>query len=106
VISATSPAMGACSCGEPRPPHSWRYGWARGYCGTCYRRWARQGFPRGGPLPPAPRAPRASRAARIEDYTELRSWGVPDTRAAERLGVSTRTVLRYKQQLRQKAGAP
>lgn len=37
---------------------------------------------------------------RLEDYLELRSWGVDDDEAAARLGVTTRTLTRYKAHLR------
>jgi hypothetical protein len=37
----------------------------------------------------------AIRAGRIEDYQELRSWGLTRREAAERLGVTLRTVDRY-----------
>lgn len=95
--------MSECAnCGEPRPPKGgWRKGWACGYCPACYKRWRRHGSPAGGPPPPRPRAPRAARAGRVEDYTDLRSWGIPDSQAAERLGVSVRTLLRYKRDLRE-----
>jgi hypothetical protein len=43
---------------------------------------------------------RAHRAARVEDYQELRSWGLTRAQAAWRLGVSYRTVMRYEVTLR------
>jgi hypothetical protein len=35
------------------------------------------------------------RAGRIEDYAELRSWGLTRRQAAARLGVTLRTLDRY-----------
>ena len=78
------------NCGEPRPEKAYLHGWRRDYCGPCAKRWHRHGYPPEGPPPPW-----ASRAARVEDYTDLRSWDVPDSQAAERIGVSTRTLERY-----------
>ena len=43
---------------------------------------------------------RQQRRARIEDYTELRSHGLTRTQAAERMGVSYRTIMRYERTLR------
>jgi hypothetical protein len=37
----------------------------------------------------------AIREGRVEDYAELRSWGLTRAQAAERLGVSYRTAMRY-----------
>ena len=84
------------SCGRPQPERAWLENWACGYCGTCYKRWRRHGSPPEGPPPPSRRAPRASHVALLEDYAELRSWGVQDEEAAQRLGVSPRTIERYK----------
>lgn len=42
---------------------------------------------------------------RLEDYLELKSWGVPDDEAARRLGVTTRTLQRYEAHLRATTGA-
>ena len=99
-------AAGPCvSCGRARPPAAWRHSWRQGYCGTCYKRWSRHGFPPGGPPRPAartdPRSPWGSRLGRIEDYADLRAWGVPDEQAAVRLGVSARTLDRYKQAMQE-----
>lgn len=95
--------MSECkACGKPRPPRSaLRPGWGCGYCNSCYRRWVRQGRPADGPVPRKPRGPRADRIGRIEDYAELRSWGVADSEAAQRLGVSPRTLQRYKSSQRE-----
>lgn len=45
----------------------------------------------------------AIREGRVEDYAELRSWGLTPAQAAERLGVSYRTVMRYQTALRSAA---
>ena len=39
--------------------------------------------------------------ARLQDYTDLRSWGLTRLQAAERMGVTLRTVERYERALRQ-----
>ncbi len=38
--------------------------------------------------------------ARMEDYAELRWWGLTQAQAAARLGVSERTAQRYEAELR------
>jgi hypothetical protein len=38
---------------------------------------------------------------RVEDYADLRSWGLTREQAAVRLGVTMRTVLRYDAALRE-----
>ena len=43
------------------------------------------------------------RAARVEDYAELRSWGLTRVQAAQRLGVCERTAWRYEAGQRQVA---
>jgi hypothetical protein len=48
------------------------------------------------------RAYSAQRAGRIEDYAELRSWGLTRQEAAARLGVTLRTLDRYDADLRQR----
>jgi hypothetical protein len=48
------------------------------------------------------RAYSAQRAARVEDYAELRSWGLTRREAAARLGVTLRTLDRYDADLRQR----
>jgi hypothetical protein len=40
------------------------------------------------------------RRRRIEDYADLRAWGLSRREAAERLGVDIRTTLRYDRDLR------
>lgn len=76
-------------------------GWSAGkhtgvYCCPEHRR-TRTGFS----APAANRAYSAIRAARLEDYAELRSWGLRREQAAARLGVSVRTAERYDAELRQ-----
>jgi hypothetical protein len=48
------------------------------------------------------RARTAIRNGRIEDYAELRSWGLSRREAAARLGVTLRTLDRYDADLRQR----
>ena len=78
---------------------------ARDYCGTCYGRWAYHGYPQEGPPSPVLSVAPAERAGRIEDFVELRSWGVSREEAARRLGVSLRTVERYDAALRAQGAA-
>lgn len=71
-------------------------GWhaARGWRHACYQRWVYAGQPAGGP--PA----KGAAADRVEDYAELRSWGLTRQAAADRLGLSIRTLQRYDQRLK------
>ncbi|TDD32468.1 hypothetical protein E1287_22535 [Actinomadura sp. KC06] len=80
-------------------------GWhsSNGWRHACYQRWVYAGRPDSGPPPPRRAGRGAEAASRIEDYVELRSWQVPREEAAERLGVSIRTLFRYDRRL--KAGA-
>lgn len=48
------------------------------------------------------RAWSAIRAGRVEDYAELRSWGLTRQQAADRLGVCLKTAERYDADLRQR----
>jgi hypothetical protein len=48
------------------------------------------------------RARMAHRLTRVEDYAELRSWGLTRPEAAARLGVTLRTADRYDAELRQR----
>jgi hypothetical protein len=92
-----------CACGCGRERGSWRSGARRGYRTCCYRRWADAGFPAGGP--PAPRhAPGGwgTRAGRLEDYVFLtREQRLPVAEALARMGLSSRTVQRYENALRE-----
>lgn len=90
----------ACGCGRRRPHHS------RGLVERCWKRHKYNNtidlFPRTMPVPP-PRpmrliSPRV--AGRIEDYVELRSWGLSRAEARERVGVTDRTVSRWHTHLR------
>ncbi len=85
---------GGCRCGCGRPVFRWDLG------RTCYRRWLRWGRPAEVP-PPRMRGRSRSRAARLEDYSELRSWGEGVSRAARRVGISERTAWRYEAERRQ-----
>lgn len=84
---------------------------ACGYCRRCYERWHRAGRPQTGPPPPTPRSARvaarnrAFRAARLEDYADLRSWGVPVRQAAMRVGVTLATAAIYEAEIREQSVA-
>jgi hypothetical protein len=90
-------------CGER--PGRWRGTRAHGYCIRCFKRWMDHGYPASGP-PPLRRGagPKQGRGARIEDYIELRSWGLSQAEAARRLGVVRRTVVRYERAARAGSG--
>lgn len=45
-------------------------------------------------------APQTRFEAALEDYSDLRSWGLTRRQAAERMGVTPRTVERYEAALR------
>lgn len=47
-------------------------------------------------------APQTKFEARLEDYADLRSWGLTRRQAAERMGVTLRTADRYEATLRQR----
>lgn len=76
------------------------YAGFRGYCPRCYCRWRDHGYPESGP--PAERVQVVGRSAagRLEDYAELRSWGLTLAEAATRMQVTRRTVQRYEAALR------
>lgn len=84
-----------CSQGDGRPVK------AHGWCKPCYQRWLCHGRPEDGPPPPGTRG--NSCEGRVEDYTELKSWGLTRQQAAARLGVTLRTIVRYEHRLRQVA---
>lgn len=72
--------------------------WAcRGLCGTCYRRWANQGFPGNGPVAAgrSPRPDKLHREARLATYRELVAQGVSTADICQRLGVTRRSLTRY-----------
>lgn len=94
-----SPRPCACGCGRIIPA-----GRRGRFAVSCYERWQRAGKPASGPPPPMPAAPQlaiarerstAARLGRLEDYSELRSWGVSVKDAARRTGVTERTAWRY-----------
>lgn len=47
-------------------------------------------------------APQTAFEARLEDYAELRNWGLTRAQAAQRMGVTLRTADRYEAVLRQR----
>lgn len=46
-------------------------------------------------------APQTAFEARLEDYSDLRSWGLTRRQAAERMGITLRTADRYERALRE-----
>jgi hypothetical protein len=83
-----------CGCGRPAPD----------LADACQRRWRYHGRPEILP-PPVQRGNDRRRQERIEDYLELRSWGVSREEAARRLCVSFRTIERYDRALRDESRA-
>jgi hypothetical protein len=96
----------ACGCGQTGP-HA-----GRGLLTRCYRRARHHGqlelYPRR-PIDSRTRDQlittlkqihRQLRVARMEDYVDLREWGVPRRAAEERLGVTDRTTQRWHATLR------
>lgn len=81
------------ACPAERPEDASYAGWRGPYCATCNRRWQRQGRPEGGPRPSRQRAS-GSFTDRLEDYAELRSWGVSVAEAAVRVGISLDAAVR------------
>lgn len=79
-----------------------------GLCRGCHIRWDAAGRPASGPPPRIPAvlsgfdgavARIEEKRERLEDYADFASWGEIDEVAAQRLGVSVRTVHRYRTQL-------
>lgn len=87
------------TCPAPRPPQAWRHGWRGPWCHRCSERWRYAGRPESGP-PPSRQQVGGPRYGRVEDYAELRSWGLSLEQAAARLGVTYRSALRYQAVLR------
>ena len=97
----------ACGCGQSGP-HA-----ARGLLEACYRQALGRGEHARCPNRPVDaqtrqqltenlrRVHQQRRTARIEDYADLRSWGLTRAQAAQRLGVSDRTTVRWNRTLRQ-----
>lgn len=78
------------NCGKDREPRDG----ARGWCQKCYRRWTRAGRPETGP--PDPQFARDLKG-HLEDYRQLVFSGVTEVDVlAQRIGVSVRTVKRYR----------
>lgn len=96
-----------CSNCHRTRPHG-----GHGWCDTCADRWRSNGRPADGPPPARPRAENARGAfaavaaraharmqVRMENYAELAAAGLNRREAAERLGVSLRSIERYRDQL-------
>ena len=84
-------------CGRERPDDGRHTG--RGLCARCYARWQGRGFTGPGPGPEwVPQAERAREYAHI--ITALSA-----AQSARALGVSSRTVTRWRKALRQEAAS-
>ena len=96
---------GACeSCGAPLHPvdgESRKHA-ARGLCWPCYRAERKPLAVAACPDPEPDETPQTAREARMEDLAELLSWGRPIREAAERVGVTERTALKYVAELRER----
>lgn len=92
--------MNCGHCGARRPHGAHRIGWRCGLCRCCYRRWQNHGYPAAGPPAERVQVAGGSAAGRLEDYAELRSWGLSSAEAATRMKVTRRTVQRYEAVLR------
>ncbi len=87
-------------CGKPSRYVSSVGGIARA-CGNCRATWRRRGRPV--LMEPAPSFTR-DREGHMEDFLFLRPLGLSNPQMAKRLGVSERTVTRYRRAAREAAG--
>lgn len=78
-----------CRCCGQMKPHS-----GHGLCGTCYSRWRHEGFAGSGPS--SPQVTASAEKARLHETAITR---LPTRRAAEQLGVTVRTVQRWRRTL-------
>lgn len=92
---------GECTaCGNEREIRAVRRGW----CGSCYRAWQRAGKPDSGP--PRPRWSRDP-DGHMEDTIFLLKAGETDNQVlASRVGVTVRSIRRYRQQLQETGVTP
>jgi Homeodomain-like domain len=92
----SAPRVTECWCcgRDPRAASSHSRS-ARGLCYRCYQRWRYRGFT--GPGPGPERLPRAEHAREYERVITSLSA----RRAAEQLGISPRTVVRWRAALRE-----
>jgi len=81
------------------PGHEARDAYLRGWCCACYSRWRRHGKPAAGPPPPRrpgpPPKPGPCVLGRIAEW-QFVCARMTDQAAAARLGVSERTIERYR----------
>lgn len=90
-----------CTCGCGRPAQT-GYGLSR----SCYTRWRYHGFPEA--IPPASSFAVGRSVdidAQLDDYQFIGGPKLTARKAAERLGVSMRTIVRYNARLRAQAAA-
>lgn len=92
-MSRRGPIRCCLRCGRDRRHE------ARGLCVTCYhaKPYEPTGTGRGGVGVPRDRA---TLAGRMDDFAELRRWGLSVHAAARRLGIALRTAWRYEARLK------
>ena len=85
-------------CGQDRATAPQRRWACLGLCGTCYRRWANQGYPGDGPGPPARSSAVTPRdiGGHIEALREMDAADVPTADICKRIGITRRTITRYR----------
>ena len=86
-----------CRCGCGRPARG-----RHGLSDACRKRWLYHDCPEQVPEPSNPGNDHR-KADRLEDYLELRSWGVTRQEAAARIGVCLKTIERYDAEIRSAA---
>jgi hypothetical protein len=95
-VTATHPTC-RCGCGREATGRT-------GLTTSCRQRWYQAGRPDDFPPPrwtwTGTWAGRGTREDRIDEYAELRSWGLSRAEAAVRLGLCRRTIERYESHLR------
>jgi hypothetical protein len=89
------------SCGQDRATAPQRRWACHGLCGTCYRRWANQGYPGDGPAPPASSSAATPRdpARHLERFRELDARGLSTAEICREMGTTRRTITRYRRQI-------
>jgi hypothetical protein len=85
-------------CGRDRDSAPQRRWACKGLCGTCYRRWANQGFPGDGPEPPATSSAVTPRGMpeHLARFRALEAAGHSTAEICRRMGTTRRTLTRYR----------